>query len=63
MHEQFESEIRRIRKLAGIKEEDVIHNGKVVDRQAEREHRKEVAKLPKIEDLKEKDAGAGTGER
>ena len=37
-----------------LDEEDVIHNGKVVDRQAQKEHEKVAAKLPKVEDLKEK---------
>lgn len=30
-----------------LDEEDVIHNGRCVNRQAEKEHRREKAKLPK----------------
>lgn len=55
----MEIDVKRMRQLAGLKEEDVIHNGKVVDRQAQKEHEKVAAKLPKVEELKEKDTGAG----
>lgn len=40
-----------------LDEEDVIHNGSCVDRQAQREHERVAASLPKVEPLKEKDSG------